>query len=72
MEFRVGQMVKLVKAHGMGAELGATAVILRKNGEFIIVSWKTHFNNQAPGSYYSTRFEPVAMKNQQLLFSFME
>ena len=72
MDFRVGQMVKLVKAHGMGAELGATAVILRKNNEFITVSWKTHFNNQAHGSYYLTRFEPVVMKNQQLLFNFMD
>ena len=72
MSFKIGQIVKLVKNHGMRAPLGATAIILRIYDEFIVVEWKTRSNNQVPGSYYSTRFESAFTKNQQLLFNFMD
>ena len=72
MKFKVGQTVKLVKNSSMGADLGATAIVLHEYGEFIVIKWKMHSNNQTNGSYYSTRFESAFTKNQQLLFNFMD
>lgn len=72
MEFKIGQTVKLVKNHGTKAALGATATILRKYDEFIVIKWKTQHNGQTDGAYFATRFEPVIRKNEQLLFAFMD
>lgn len=77
MEFKVGQMVKVVKNSGIVASLGATAIVTKTkrkymNYNLIDVAWKTNSNNQEDGGYQLWHFEPAIGKNEQLLFSFME
>lgn len=76
-KFRVGQMVKVVDNNGMVASLGATAVVIKANHDFIgydviDVVWKTNSNNQMGGEYRSLHFESIHRKGEQLIFSFME
>ena len=77
MKFKVGQTVKVINKSGMVVSLGATAVVTQTDYGFmgldlINVVWKTNSNNQMDGGYSSYHFKPLLVKNQQLLFSFME
>ena len=77
MMFKVGQTVEVINKSGMVALLGATAVVIKSNHDFIgsdliDVVWKTNSNNQMNGGYRSSHFKPMVQKHQQLLFSFME
>lgn len=74
--FKVGQIVKVVNNRGMVASIGATAVVIKANHDFIghdlvDVVWETRFNNQKNGGYESYHFKPSIEKGDQLLFEFM-
>ena len=76
MYFNVGKIVEVVNNDGMCASLGATAVVTKAEYDFIIsdlidVEWKTLSKGQWDGGYSSYHFKPLPIKNQQLLFSFM-
>ena len=75
MKFKVGQVVEVIDKKGIGASLGATAVVTRgvhkwHGLELIDVEWKTNYNNQMNGGYRLGHFKPMLAKGQQLLFEF--
>ena len=75
MDFKVGQRVKLVDNGSMVAPRGATAVVMKADDwlkGYIKVVWEGDANEQMDGHYSSACFKPLLVKNQQLLFKFME
>lgn len=71
MNFKVGQIVKLVNNEGMIAPIGATAVVKKVSTYYLGVVWKGYCNGQRDGGYYFHQFKPKVMRGEQLLFSFM-
>jgi hypothetical protein len=77
MKFKVNQTVELINNSGMAAPLGANAVVLgivngMYGGGLLRVEWEGDVNGQTPGYYSAGSFRPISVKNQQLLFDFME
>ena len=74
MKFKVGQTVKLIKADDVAAELGAAAIVKHIDDRYVSVVWvrDSKWNNQGDGGYYPDDFEAAIIKNQQLLFNFMD
>ncbi len=74
MKFKVGQTVELINGNSMGADAGATAIVKHVYKTYVSVIWKrdSKWHNQGDGGYYPKDFKLVPVKNQQLLFSFME
>ena len=71
-DFCVGQDVVLISNKGMGADVGAKAVVKRITSNFIIVCWYPHKRNgQMNGDYYPYQFKPIIQTGEQLEFSFM-
>lgn len=71
--FKIGQTIELIKNKGMGADLGATAIVKHVNKAYVSVIWKRDekWNNQEDGGYYPIDFKLISQKNQQLEFDFM-
>ncbi|KKN73109.1 hypothetical protein LCGC14_0404180 [marine sediment metagenome] len=75
MKFKVGQKVELVNNSGMAAPKGAIAIVKEIVGgynSFLKVVWIGDVNYQMSGHYTTCKFKPLVVKNQQLLFSFMD
>lgn len=73
MKFKVGQTVELINNEEISADLGATAVVIHIDNEYISVIWTRDkkWHNQGDGGYFPTDFKILPQKNQQLEFAFM-
>lgn len=76
MQFRIGQKVKVINNSNMSASLEATAIVTEANYvwhnyNLVGVQWLTKANRQMNGAYELYHFEPLAKKNEQLLFNFI-
>jgi len=70
--FVVGQTVEVVDNSGMCASIGATAIVEDINEIFLIVKWKTSSKTQMDGAYFLHHFKPKFVRDEQLLFAFMD
>lgn len=79
MNFKVGDKVIIIKANGLNAKVGATAVVTEPRHKYhdsflITVVWDRNEKSgqQVDGEYWDYYFKPIIKVGQQLEFSFME
>ena len=73
MMFKKGDKLELINNDNMSALLGATAIVIQGNRNYVYVKWvrDSKYKGQVDGGYFHTDFKRLVIKNQQLLFDFM-
>lgn len=73
MKFRAGQIIQLINNRNMNAMVGAKAIVISQNNNYVIVKWikGTGARSQMDGEYYPETFKLLSEPSGQLLFNFM-